>query len=87
MHSFDSLPDESDEALFFRRLEAIDVSTVLPLVLFLFREKALSPKRRLRALKILESWLVRRALTRRTTTSKFQISSPRSPRIPSMPMM
>lgn len=66
MRSFDSKPAGSDEALFFERLAALDVSTVLPLVLLFYRERDLAPERRGRALKILESWLVRRSLLRLT---------------------
>ncbi len=66
MRGFESWPAGGDEALFFERLEALDVTTVLPLVLFLFREQSLPPDRRLRALKVLESWLVRRSLLRLT---------------------
>jgi hypothetical protein len=62
MRSFDSLERGSVEATFFDRLEALDTSTVLPLVLFLFRESAVSPDRRRRALRMIESWLVRRVL-------------------------
>ena len=52
----------SVEATFFHRLDALDTSTVLPLVLFLFRETAVSQDRRRRALRMIESWLVRRML-------------------------
>ena len=62
MRSFDALEPGSVEATFFRRLAALDTSTVLPLVLFLFRENAVSPDRRRRGLRMLESWLVRRML-------------------------
>jgi Protein of unknown function DUF262/Protein of unknown function (DUF1524) len=66
MRDFEAKPAGSVEALFFRRLEALDVTTVLPLVLLLFREPAISSQRRTRALQILESWLVRRSLLRLT---------------------
>lgn len=62
MRSFDTLEPGSVEATFFDRLDALDTSTVLPLVLFLFRESAVSPDRRRRALRMIESWLVRRVL-------------------------
>jgi hypothetical protein len=62
LRSFDALEPGSVEATFFDRLDALDTSTVLPLVLFLFRESAVSPDRRRRALRVIESWLVRRVL-------------------------
>ena len=62
LRSFDDLPRGSVEATFFERLDALDTSTVIPLVLYLFREPTVSPERRRRALRILESWLVRRML-------------------------
>jgi hypothetical protein len=62
MRSFDAQDPGSVEATFFERLDALDTSTVFPLVLFLFREPAISVERRRRALRMLESWLVRRML-------------------------
>jgi len=50
------------EARFFERLEILDTTTVLPLVLFLYREPAVSVERRRSALEMIESWLVRRML-------------------------
>ena len=49
MRSFDAQAPGSIEATFFERLEALDTSTVIPLVLFLFREPTLDPERRRRA--------------------------------------
>lgn len=60
MRSFDEQEPGSVEATFFERLEALDTATPLPLVLFLFREPVVSAERRRRALRMLESWLVRR---------------------------
>ena len=40
----------------------VDTATLLPLVLFLFREPAVSVERRRRALRMIESWLVRRMI-------------------------
>jgi hypothetical protein len=62
MRSLDSLPPGSVEATFFERLDILDTSTVLPLMLHLFREAAVTPDRRRRALQMVESWLVRRML-------------------------
>jgi hypothetical protein len=65
--SFDEQPSGSAEALFFERLEALDITTVMPLVLLLFTDASISPARRSNALAALESWLVRRTLLRLTT--------------------
>jgi hypothetical protein len=66
MRSFDHQPPGSVEATFFERLELLDSSVVMPLVLLLFRDNRIMPERRRRALRILESWLVSRALMRLT---------------------
>jgi len=55
------------EYTFITRLEKLDAGTVYPLVLLLFRSIAIPLERRRNALRILESWLTRRALTRLTT--------------------
>jgi hypothetical protein len=72
MRSFEQQPPGSVEATFFERLELLDTSVVLPLVLLLFRDKRISPERRRRALRILESWLVRRGLMRLTVKNYNQ---------------
>ena len=72
MRSFDDLEPGSVEATFFTRLDALDTSTVLPLVLLLFRESAVNPDRRRRALQMIESWLVRRMLMGLTAKSYNQ---------------
>jgi hypothetical protein len=66
-HSFDKFPPFSGEGLFFHRLDAMDTTTLIPVALQLFRSPELAPKRRSRALKALESWLVRRMLLGATT--------------------
>ncbi len=66
MRSFDSPPPRTPEAVFFARLSALDAGTVLPIVLLLFRSTEVTEHRRRRALRILESWLARRALMRLT---------------------
>ena len=62
MRSFDSPPRKSPEAEFFARLGPLDAGTILPIVLLLFRSEEVSEVRRQRALRMLESWLARRAL-------------------------
>ena len=66
MRSFDSFGPGTPEELFFSRLEAMDTTTMLPIVLLLFRSAELDTARRRRALAALESWLVRRAILRLT---------------------
>ena len=66
--SFETQPAGSPEATFFQRLSVLDVSTIYPLLLLLFRRdsSALTVPRRRRALRLLETWLVRRMLVRLT---------------------
>jgi hypothetical protein len=66
MRSFDTPLPATPEAVFFARLSALDAGTVLPIVLLLFRSPEVIEHRRRRALRILESWLARRALMRLT---------------------
>ena len=66
MRSFDTPPPKTPEAEFFARLGALDAGTILPIVLLLFRSAEVSEVRRRRALRMLESWLARRALMRLT---------------------
>lgn len=72
MRSFDDLEQGSVEATFFDRLQTLDITTMLPLMLFLFREPAISPSRRQRALSMIESWLVRRMLMGLSTKNYSQ---------------
>lgn len=66
MRSFDTPEPKTPEAVFFARLRPLDAGTVLSLVLLLFRSPEITLARRRRALRILESWLTRRALMRLT---------------------
>lgn len=67
MRSFDTQPVGSVEERFFRHLGILDTTTVLPVVLLLFRSERLTPERRRRALVAIESWLTRRMLVGLTT--------------------
>jgi hypothetical protein len=67
LKSFDNQPAGSIEATFFDRLQQLDTTTLLPLALLLFRDPTVTVECRRRALKALESWLVRRSLLRLTT--------------------
>lgn len=66
MRSFDDFELGTPDGLFFSRLEAMDTTTMLPIVLLLFRSDELGSRRRRRAIAALESWLVRRAILRLT---------------------
>ncbi|WP_328601242.1 DUF262 domain-containing protein [Actinomadura physcomitrii] len=66
MRAFDTPEAGSSEADFFARLTVLDAGTVLPIVLLLFRSPEIDRTRRVRALRMLESWLARRALMRLT---------------------
>ncbi len=67
LRSFDAQPTGSVEQLFFERLEALDVTTVMPLALLLFTRSEIALDDRRRALQMVESWLVRRMLMGLTT--------------------
>lgn len=66
MRGFDNPDAKTPEAEFFARMIPLDAGTVLPIVLLLFRSPEITAERRRRALRILESWLARRALMRLT---------------------
>jgi hypothetical protein len=69
--SFDQQPTDSAEWWFFRRLAEMDLITVYPVLLWLFGQpdQELPPANRRRALRAIESFLVRRLLRRDTTRS------------------
>jgi hypothetical protein len=67
LRSFDSLDPGTPEGRFFRRLDQMDTTTLLPVALLLFRSSDLGREPRRRALAALESWLVRRMLLGATT--------------------
>lgn len=75
MRSFDHQPPGSVEERFFRHLEVLDTTTILPLVLLLFRSTAVPPERRMRALGAIESWLVRRMLAGLTAKNYNRIGA------------
>jgi len=67
--SFDGFTVNSREWWFFRRLNEMDLTTVQPVLLYLFSQpaSALDATRRTRALDAIESFLVRRLVTRSST--------------------
>ena len=66
--TLDQYPLQSTEGLYFHRQSLLDTTTTIPLLLYLFRldEKTLPNSRRRTALRLLESYLVRRMLCRLT---------------------
>ena len=84
MRSFDNIQRGAPEELFFSRMEALDTTTMLPIVLLLFRSAEVDHSRRRRPLAALESWLVRRAILR-LTSKNYNGRSPASSR-PSRPI-
>jgi len=68
-HQFYSYPTDNPEGLFFKRIEALDTTTVFPLLLHIFDKlgKPEQAKQRQSILTDLESFLVRRMLCELTT--------------------
>jgi hypothetical protein len=72
--AFDHFPSGSPEALFFYRLDVLETTTVMPVVLWIFGPRGITdPADRRRALAAIESWLVRRLLCRLTTKNYNQV--------------
>lgn len=67
MRGFDALPPDTAEGRFFRVIEALDTTTVLPVALLLSSAPEVSVGQRQRGLAAIESWLVRRMLLGLTT--------------------
>ena len=62
LRELDSAPPESPEGRFYRLLDLLDTTTMMPLALILLRSPEISAERRANALAVLESFLVRRML-------------------------
>jgi hypothetical protein len=62
LRGFDSQPPGSVEEQFFRHLDALDTTTVIPVALLLYRSPEVAVEQRHTGLQALESWLVRRML-------------------------
>ncbi len=62
LRGFDSQPPGSVEEQFFRHLDALDTTTVIPVALLLYRSPEITLEQRHTGLQALESWLVRRML-------------------------
>ena len=65
----DEIPDTSREGIFIYRWRTLDAQTLTPVILWLFDQPSgvLASTERIRALKAIESWLVRRTVCRLTT--------------------
>jgi hypothetical protein len=75
LRSFDDQAPGTVQERFFRTLDALDTTTVLPLALLLFRSLDVSDESRSRALAAVESWLVRRMLTGLTTKNYNKVGA------------
>lgn len=74
LRGFDQHPPGTSEHRFFRALRWLDISTMHPVALLLFRS-SIEPERRHRALRALESYLVRRNLRGLSASSYSQLSA------------
>jgi Protein of unknown function DUF262/Protein of unknown function (DUF1524) len=65
----DDIPSTSREGIFIYRWRTLDAQTLTPVLLWLFDQpnETLAPAERIRALKAIESWLIRRTVCRLTT--------------------
>ncbi len=73
--SFESLDPFAIEGTFFHRLDVMESTTLVPVVLFLYGPDGIkNPSDRQAALRAIESWLVRRMLCRMTTKNYNTIS-------------
>lgn len=71
---FDAYPVGSPEQLFFYRLGVLEATTAFPVILWLSGPRGIAdPADRQRALRVIESWLVRRMLRRLTTKNYNQV--------------
>jgi len=66
--SFDAFDRFGVEGTFFHRLDVLETTTFMPVVLWIYSPEGIpDPTSRQRALKSIESWLVRRMICRMTT--------------------
>lgn len=66
--SFESSPESTPTGLFFYRLNVMEVTTAYPALLWMFGPAGITDDTdRVRAIRAIESWLVRRMLVRATT--------------------
>lgn len=64
---------DSREGIFFYRLDVLDTTTPYPVLLWIFGMDAISETQRVKAIKAIESWLMRRMLCRLTTKNYNKI--------------
>jgi|AntDeeMinimDraft_4_1070355.scaffolds.fasta_scaffold00326_20 uncharacterized protein with ParB-like and HNH nuclease domain len=69
-----SEPDRgSREGIFFRRLDVLDTTTPYPVLLWIFGEESVPKPQRVKAIEAIESWLMRRMLSRLTSKNYNKI--------------
>ncbi len=69
-----SAPYSDDrEGVFFKRLDVLDTTTPIPVLLWLYGDESIPPGQRRTAVEAIESWLVRRMLCRVTTKNYNRI--------------
>lgn len=73
LRSFETRPASSVEGRFFRHLNVLDTTTVMPVALSLYTADEVLPARRKKGLQAMESWLVRRMLCGYTTRAYNRI--------------
>ena len=67
-------PDrESREGIFFYRLDVLDTTTPYPVLLWIFGQEDVPKEQRVKAVEAIESWLMRRMLSRLTTKNYNKI--------------
>ena len=67
VRGFDNLAANTPEGRFFKRLDLLDTTTMLPVALLLFRCQEVEPERRRTTLRIVEDFLMRRMICGWTT--------------------
>lgn len=71
--SFSEPYEDSREGKFFERLDVLDTTTPLPVLLWIYGEDAIPDDQRLIAIEAIESWIVRRMLCRVTSKNYNKI--------------
>lgn len=67
VRKFDQFDEDIPEGQFFRRLDLLDTTTMLPVALLLFRDQQIDVQRRRNTLRIVEDFLMRRMICGWTT--------------------
>ncbi|MFK5604897.1 DUF262 domain-containing protein [Haloferax volcanii] len=64
---------DSREGIFFHRLDVLDTTTPYPVLLWIFGREDISDEQRVKAVEAIESWLIRRMLSRLTSKNYNKI--------------